>query len=116
MAKITRIRISKNAQTTQKEDDVNTFQNKIVYKPFDIVKAEKHGTWHYGMITETSGYVASVVWFEKQTDLKAAWWEKNELTVVNNAAAIIANEMAHPFGGNRKQSDLLFGIKNDAEQ
>lgn len=114
MAKI--IRIPRNAQTTQEKDDADTFQNKIVYKPFDIVKAEKHGTWHYGMITETSGYDASVVWFEKQTGLHAAWWEENEITVVNNAAAIIANEMAHPFGGNEEQGDLLFGIKNDTEQ
>lgn len=113
MAKV--IRISRNAQTTQEKYDVNTFQNKRVYKPFDIVKVEKHGTWHYGMITETSGYAASVVWFEKQTDLHAAWWDENELTVVNNAAAIIANEMAHPFGENTEQGDLLVGIKNYTE-
>lgn len=96
------------------KNNINMEETKL--KPFDIVKVKKHETWHYGMITETCGCEADVEWFEKKTGLYNAWWEKEELTVVNNAVAIIANQMAHPFGGNEEQGDLLVGIKNDTEQ
>lgn len=95
------------------KNNINMEETKL--KPFDIVKVKKHETWHYGMITETCGCEANVEWFEN-TGLYNAWWGKEELTVVNNAVAIIANQMAHPFGDNTEQGDILVGIKNDTEQ
>lgn len=92
----------------------NKFQKKKLYKPFDIVKVKRNEHWHYGMITETGGYDASVMWFEKDSELYAAWWEIDELTVVNNVVAIIGNSMAHPFGGCKTQGDLFVGLHENS--
>lgn len=85
------------------------------FKPFDIVRTYDgaNDEFQYGIVTETDGEEASVEWFNEKTHLHTAWWTKSELEVVNNAIAIIANEMAHPFGENTKQGDILVGNITD---
>lgn len=85
------------------------------FKPFDIVRTydDANDEFQYGMIVETNGTQAIVEWFYKKTHLHTAPWTTNELETVNNAIAIIANRLAHPFGENSKQGDILVGNITD---
>jgi len=68
-----------------------------------------------GIVTETDGYSAAIEWFLKETTLHTAWWDERDLEVVNNLAVIMADQMAHPFGGNTHQGDKFYGDKKEEE-
>lgn len=71
------------------------------FKVFDIVRTEheyyRDGGFKkvikYGMVIGVAGVEASVRWFDKENNPKTAWFEPNELEIVNNVADMIAKEM-----------------------
>lgn len=63
-----------------------------------------------GIITETDGKTASVSWIGESYGLHNAWWDMNELEVIDNLPRILSNNLAHPFGRNTKQGTLFFPI------
>jgi hypothetical protein len=42
-------------------------------------------------------------------DERNAWWNKNELTVIDSLPYILANAMRHPFGDGEKDIEKFFG-------
>lgn len=85
-------------------------------RPLDIVKPV-NGEPFVGLITELAedGRV-SVTWFDNENANRAglynAWWPANRLIVIDNLAAFLAKEIAHPFGGARKRNYETYSNKN----
>jgi len=78
-------------------------------KALDIVKTPLGGI---GWITETnsSGTEASVKFFNtcNVAEEKSAWWNENELLIIDSIPRTIAMATAHPFGNGRKDVELFF--------
>ena len=65
-----------------------------------------------GIVTETDGKTCHIEWFDKHTNLKNAWWDENDLLVVNNLAVVLCDAMAHPFGANTEQGEKFYGHRD----
>lgn len=76
-------------------------------------KRKERSLANMGLVTEVDGSGASVRWFLPDKELYTAWWNEEDLEVVGNLAAILSDEMAHPFGGNRKQGEKFYGEKRE---
>jgi len=79
-------------------------------KPLDFVKTPKG---QIAMVTETNngGKQASIWFIGKQNLLgeKNAWWDIDELSVIDSLPHLIAICTAHPFGSGRKDVEQFFG-------
>lgn len=73
------------------------------FKVFDIVRTEYEGFYKgvfkkgigYGIVIAVAGTEAKVRWFdEEHNPNKVAWFEPNELEIVNNVSDMIAKEMS----------------------
>lgn len=91
---------------SQLQDEIRTtIENELKQKSVAI-----------GVITETDGKTASISWIGESYGLHNAWWDINELEVIDNLPRILSNNLAHPFGRNTKQGTLFFPIENNSNQ
>ena len=81
------------------------------FRPFDIVRTKEGKIgWIY---TTQAGVLAAVKWFEPESDLRNAWWEREELEVLTNIAADIADQIAQsPMCPYPDQGKYLLGKKD----
>lgn len=78
-------------------------------KPLDFVKTPKGS---FGIITEVGGSGISIDFIGPSNGEKNAWWVRGELEVIDNLPNVLARNMAHPFGSNKRTVDTFFPIDN----
>jgi len=81
-------------------------------KPLDFVRTPKR---RIAFITEVSrdngvgDLRASIVFIgENSAEEKNAWWDENELKVIDNLASLLSRKLAHPFGDGKKCADEFY--------
>jgi hypothetical protein len=68
-------------------------------KPLDFVKTPKG---NIAIIVEMSGSGASIEFIgniDRFKREKSAWWDAEELVVIDNLPNLLTRSLAHPFGG-----------------
>ena len=78
----------------------------IEYKIREIDPEQKN----VGLVTEVNreGGI-SIEWIGK-AGLKNAWWNPDELEIVDSLPNLLAREMAHPFGNNKSSASEYYPI------
>jgi hypothetical protein len=86
-------------------------------KPLDFVRPIRYPE-AIGMITEigsftnTKGgttYQASIEWLDKGNHyLPTAWWQHQELEVVDNLSRLLSRSTVHPFGNGKEYIDECY--------
>ena len=82
-------------------------------KPLDLVKYNDH----VGLVTEVGEFIskggkvyqASIEWIGK-THGKTAWWQEQELEIIDNLPNLLSRELRHPFSSNKKYEENIFPI------
>lgn len=70
-------------------------------RPLDFIRTK---TGEVGLITEVNVSGANVEFFKIYGDnLKVAWYEEDEIEIIDNLADLLSRELAHPFGNNSYQ-------------
>jgi len=79
-------------------------------KPLDFVKTPMGAVAIILEVTEGNGVSkASIAFIGKPTKEKNAWWEKSELTVIDNLPRVLAYNLAHPMGNGKQHASKYFG-------
>lgn len=86
-------------------------------KALDIVKPA-NGKPFVGLVTELAeDESACVIWFDNakanNAGLYNAWWPPAQLIVIDNLAAFLAGELAHPFGGAQERNYKTYFNNNE---
>ena len=81
---------------------------------FEREKGGPYPDRYVGLVTEVSNDGAcSVEWLgDGNRFLKCAWWNQEELVKEDSLPNLLAREMAHPFGNNRKDVDKYYPKNN----
>lgn len=70
--------------------------------------------YHMGLVTEVSDRgAASIIWIGS-TGLHNAWWNPEDLEVVDNLPNVLTRELAHPMGGNGRKANTFFPVNSES--
>jgi hypothetical protein len=85
-------------------------------RPLDFVRPKSKPN-AVGMVTEIGSfkntedgitYQASVEWIGGGDGLHTAWWQVQQLDIVDNLARLLSRELAHPFGNGNDYLDRSY--------
>lgn len=90
-------------------------KNLPTLKPLDFVRPNIKKN-KIGIITEISSnicndkiyYSASIEWIGGNNELKTAWWDEDEIKVVDSLPRLLSRELCHAFGTGKKYIDMCF--------
>lgn len=69
-------------------------------RPLDFVRIK---TGEIGLITEVNVSGANIEFFKIYPNIKTAWYDENEIEIIDNLADLLSRELAHLFGNNSYQ-------------
>lgn len=80
----------------------------------EIEKGKPYPCEYVGLVTEiNSSGECSIEWLgDGNKHLHNAWWEQEKLEKIDSLPHLLARNMAHPFGNNKKEVDKYYN-KND---
>lgn len=85
-------------------------------RPLDFVRPKSKPN-AIGMVTEISSFEntnggitfqASIKWIGGSNGLPTAWWQIQQLDIVDNLARLLMRELAHPFGTGKEYIDRCY--------
>ncbi len=81
-------------------------------KPLDFVRTPEGAV---ALVTETNGPYnglgrqASITFIGAHRGEKSAWWDEDELVVIDSLPRLLAHCTAHPFGRGKVDVEKFFG-------